>query len=99
MQRPFSISFSETLLARLNKAAKLAGMDRSSFMAAAIEEYLDQAEDSIRAMANPKVRDAMLRALAAPGVLRAIGESLGHDLSQAERQQVLEFLKPVEGKQ
>jgi hypothetical protein len=63
-----------------------------------LADYLDQAEATIKAMANPKIRDAMLSAMSGPGVLKAIGESLGEKLTADEAQQVLSFFKPGKGK-
>jgi hypothetical protein len=88
------VSFSKSLLKRVNRAAKACGMDRSRFIASAVEEYLNQGEAILTAMGSPIVRDAMLRAFSAPGVLREVGRSLGHELTEAERQQVLGFMKP-----
>lgn len=85
------------LLRRIDLAAKRVGTTRSEFIARVMEEHLEGAEHVIKAMANPVVRASMLGALSTPGVLKAIGESLGADLKASERQQVLEFLKPGKG--
>jgi predicted transcriptional regulator len=88
-----TIAISPELLKRITASATAAGVSRSSFCIGAIEAYLDGAEAEIRMFANEKVREAWIRAMQQPGVLRSMTEAMRLDLSEADRQQVLKFME------
>lgn len=62
-----------------------------------IEDTIADAEGSVKILRNPRLMTIMTRAFSAPGVLREIGEALGHRLNESESQQVLDFLKTNAG--
>jgi len=94
MARRLTCNFSlqPELAKRIDAAAKNARVNRSAFIVAAVEAYLDQAEAELKLFANDNVRNAWMKAMQQPGVLKSMAEAMGHELSERDRQKVLKFM-------
>jgi hypothetical protein len=97
-RRPVTFSLSPLVIRKLDRAAKVAGLSRSALAEHLMLDGLTQGDAMFAAMSNENVRKAFSVALSTPGVLSAIGASLGQELTERDRQLVLGFLKQAEAK-
>lgn len=92
-KRDVTMSIPPALLRKLDRLAKIQGVSRSALVVELLHGAVAEADDLVKVMANDRVRNAMLGALAKPGVVRAIAQALGHELEPADGQKVLQFFK------
>jgi hypothetical protein len=69
-------------------------MSRSEFVTRTLESALTEGESLLSVMSNERVRSALLEAFTRPGVMQAVAQSIGQELKEADRQRVLEFMRP-----
>jgi len=79
-------------LRRVDRLAKRLGLSRSGFLAEAIKSYLDEAEMQAKVMGDPIVLRAFSEAMTRPGVMSAIAEALGAQLTEKQTQTLMDFL-------
>lgn len=88
-----TLSMPPALVKRLDRLAKLQEVNRSALACDLLGAALREGEDLARVLANDKVRAALLNAMMQPGILQAMAQTMGHELSKSERQQVFQFFQ------
>lgn len=91
-----TLAMSGAVLRKLDRAAKALGRSRSALAEDLLSDALQQSDQLVSALSNDTVRRAFAKAMTTPGVAGAIAQSMGHELSDRERQQVLGFFKAAE---
>ncbi len=87
-----TITMEAAHLRRVDRLAKRLGLSRSGFLAEAIKSYLDEAEMQAKVMGDPIVLRAFSEAMTRPGVMSAIAEALGAQLTEKQTQTLMDFL-------
>lgn len=82
-------------LARIDRAARAVDLTRSAFIRRTLQGVLDDGEQMISLLANDHARSTILEAFTRPGVMQAVASAMGHELTHADRQRFLAFMKPV----
>lgn len=91
--RRVTISLPASLLERVDREAEALAINRSAFITAALDDYMESAVQQMKFMASPGVMKAMVRAFAQPGVLAEMAKAIGEDLDAEKAQQVLDFMR------
>lgn len=89
-----SLSIPPALLPRIDKAARALEMSRSEFVSRTLDGALHDGEAMLAVMADERARTVMLEAFTRPGVMGAVAAAIGQELSEADRQRVLSFMRP-----
>lgn len=92
-----SVTMAAATVKRVTKAAAAMDMNRSEFVEMLLVEALESNEHQLAFMSNPRVMKAFAEAFSKPGVMAAMAKAIGHEVTEAERQAVLDFMKRAGG--
>lgn len=92
-----TVTLEASTLRRVTKAAAGLDINRSQFVEAALLDYLERAELEAKFVMNPRVMKAFAEAFSKPGVMSALAKAIGHEVNEAERQAVLDFMRKAGG--
>ena len=81
-----TITIPAELLTRLDDLADAKGVARSALIAELVQDGIDQAETTVKALTHPVLGPAMARAFSQPGVLRAMAAVIGQELEPEQLQ-------------
>lgn len=88
-----TISISRGLLQRVDAEAERLEVNRSAFITAALEDYMESTVSQMKFFRSPGIMRAMVDAFSKPGVMAAVAKSIGTEISEDQRQAVLDFMR------
>lgn len=79
-----SIAVDPALWDRVEELADAQGVSRSAFLVRLLRDAIDQEEDTIKALQNPVIASAMIKAFGDRNVVKAVAQIMNQELTPAQ---------------